>query len=1077
MKRLLTTLLLFLGVVGMAIAQRTVTGKVSGDDGEALIGATITVKGAAGGTRTNVTGDYTLQVPAGATTLVFSYTGYATQEITLGASNSVNVTLASGVQLTETVVTAMGVSRYKNELPYSAQKVEGEDVTRTRENNLISSLGGKVAGLEVRRNNGLGASTNIVLRGTKSLTGNNQALFVVDGVPVDNSNSNTTNQKTGRGGYDYGNPADDINPDDIESVTVLKGAAASALYGSRASNGVVMINTKKGRANKGLGVSVNLGLNTGTYDPSTFAKYQNKYGGGYGQYYEDPSGYFLSRDINGDGVADLVVPTSEDASWGHKFDPSLQVYQWDAFDPTSPYYKKSKPWVAATNGPSALFERTVGTNNSVFIDGSNEKGYFKLGYTRASDKGLLPNSQINKDMVDFGGGLNLTDRLKMFAAINYTSTDGLGRYGTGYDAKNLMTNVRQWWEVNTDVLEQKDAYFRGKQNVTWNWADPTSLVPIYWDNPYWTRYQNYESDHRNRYFGNFGASWKVTNWFDVTARMSLDQYDEIQEERIAIGSIDVPIYSRFNRVFREINYDVLGQTKQFNLIGEKLKFDALIGMNIRKQDYSTILATTNGGLSVPNVYSLSNSANALNAPVEVLNQRQVNGIFGKAGFVYDGWAILDLTMRGDRSSTLPVNNNTYYYPSASLGIIFSNWLKDSKAISFGKLRFNYAQVGNDAPPHSTLDVFNLEAPYNGVALASATSTNANSAATNTKNNSNLKPESTQGWETGLEMRFLRDMFGFDATYYDQKTIDQILPVATSRATGYSAKYINAGSVENKGIELSLFIRPVHSRDWDWRVDLNWARNRNKVVALSEGIDNLQLASFQGGVSINAALGQAYGTIRGDNFVYLNGQKVVASTGYYQRSATSNEVIGNVNADWTGSVSTSLRYKHFTLSGLVDVRQGGQVFSLDLYYGLATGLYPETAVLNDKGNEVRAALADGGGLIVPGVLADGTANTKRVSAANFGIYGYRRNPAAAFVYDASYIKLREVNLAYDLPTAWLGSSVKGISVGVYGRNLWIIHKNLPYADPEDGISAGNVQGYQVGAVPSVRTIGVNLHLKF
>ena len=1072
MKRLFTTILLVMVAVGLALAQRTVVGTVTGDDGEALVGASIAVKGFSAGARADVNGKYSVVVPNGASVLVFTYTGYTAQEITLGASNVVDVVLASGQVLEEAVVTALGISRYKNELPYSAQKVGGEDVTRTRDANLVNSLSGKVAGLDIKRNNTLGGSTNVVLRGNKSLTGDNQALFVIDGVPVDNSNTNSADQKRGRLGYDYGNAANDINADDVESITVLKGAAATALYGSRASNGVVMITTKKGSKSRGIGVSVNAGINTGTYDKSTFAEYQDQFGGGYGQYYEDPSLLFLFRDINGDGTEDLVMPTSEDASYGGKFDPNLKVYQWDAFDITSPNYGKARPWVAAANGPASIFERSVGLNNSVVVDGATDKGFFKIGYTNTDDKGIMPNSQIKKNLVNFSAAYDVTSKVQVFSAVNYTSTDGLGRYGTGYDSKNLMTNFRQWWQVNVDVQEQREAYERKKQNVTWNWTDPTILAPIYWDNAYWTRYENYQNDHRDRYFGYAGLTYKVTNWFDVTGRVSIDQYDELQEERIALGSVDVSQYQRFNRKFRELNYDLLGQFKQFNLT-RNLKFDALVGANIRKTDISSIRATTNGGLSVPKIYSLSNTKNALEAPVENVSALQVNGIFAKAGFVYDKWAILDLTVRRDQASSLPASDNAYVYPSASLGIIFSEFLGENKIISFGKARLNYAEVSNTAPVLSVIDVYNLNTAFGDASLASAQ---------NQKNNPALKPERTKAIEAGLEMRFLNSNLGFDLTYYKQNSFDQIYAAPTTTATGYGAKVINAGEVQNQGVEVSAFVRPLHSRNFDWRIDLNWARNRNKVVDLGGEITNLQLASFQGGVTINAKEGEPYGTIRGSNYVYKDGQKVVGANGLYKQSATSDEVIGNINPDWTGGVLNTLRYKNVSLSFLVDFRQGGDLFSLDLYYGLATGLYPETAGLNDKGESVRTPVsADGksGGIIFPGVKEDGSPNDVRRSGVNFGNYGYRRNPAAGFIYDASFVKLREANLNWNLPSRWLGGGkyIKGVQIGAYGRNLWIIHKNLPYADPEDGLSSGNVQGYQVGSYPTVRTVGVNLNLKF
>ncbi len=1081
MKKFLFILLAFLATIYTIDAQRIVKGRITDKNGDPVIGANVVAKGTNLGTITDVDGNYSLSVPAGVSTLVMSYTGYNSQEISLGASNMVDVAMEEGVQLSETVVTAFGIQRYKNEVGYSAQKVEGDELTKTRDNNIVNSLSGKVAGLNVKRNNSMGGSTNIVLRGNKSLTGDNQALFVIDGVPVDNSNTNTTNQRTGRAGYDYGNAASDINPDDVESVTVLKGAAASALYGSRAANGVVMITTKKGKKVDGLGITVNTGINFGTYDKSTFAEYQDKYGAGYGLYYEDPTGRFLYRDINGDGKEDLVATTSEDASHGAKFDPNLLVYQWDAFDPLSPNYGKARPWVAAKNGPGSFFETSVGSSHGISIDKNFGAGYFKLGYNRNDEKGILPNSSLTKDLVNFGAGFDLTKSLQAFANINYTNVTGKGRYGTGYDSKNLMTNFRQWWQTNVDIKDQEDAYLRNKQNVTWNWADPDALVPIYWDNPYWTRHENFSNDNRGRYFGNVGLNYKILSWLNLKGSISLDKYNEYQEERIAVGSVDVSEYQRFDRDYQEYNYDLLAYTNSLN-ITDRLKFNALLGSNVRKQTIASIRQKTNSGLATPRLYTLSNSLNPLLAPDETLRELQVNGIFGSTSFIFDNYLSLDLSMRRDQASSLPKENNSYFYPAAALGLVFTDdkLLGSGKILSFGKVRLNYAEVGNTAPPLSVVDAYRLgvstildrtipSTSFDGVPISSISTT---------KNNENLKPERTKSYEAGLEMRFMDNRLGFDVTYYKMNTIDQIIPAAVSRSTGYSSKYINAGDVENKGIELSLFLRPVTTKNFDWRIDLNWARNRNKVLDLGD-IDNLQLGSFQGGVSINAALNEAYGTIRGNNFVYKDGKKVVGANGLYKLSATSNEVIGNINPDWTAGITNTFRIGNFTVGGLIDIKQGGDLFSLDLYYGLATGLYPETAGTNDNGKEVRSPNADGGGIILDGVKDDGTVNTTRVSAVNYGIYGYRRNPAAAFIYDASFVKLREVNIGYDFPAKCLGSNkyVKGINVGLYGRNLWIISKNLPYADPEEGLSSGNIQGHQGGAYPSVKVIGVNLNLKF
>ena len=481
---------------------RTVTGQVKDEKGDPVPFATVKIKGSKAAVAADQNGSFSIDAPANAI-LTISGAGFETADFATGSNSTVSPVLKPQNAMQEVVVTALGIRRNKNELGYAAQQVTGEEISKNRSSNFAANLSGKVSGLEVRQNNALGASTNVILRGVKSLTGDNQALFVVDGVPFNNANTNTAGQKEGGGGYDYGNAAADINPDNIESISVLKGAAASALYGSIGANGVILITTKKGK--RGLGITVNSGVVVGSVDKSTLPKYQTEYGGGYGAYYEDPTGRFFYRDINGDGVDDLVMPTSEDASYGAKFDPNLQVYQWDAFDPSSPNYGKAKPWVAAANNPNSFFEHPVSLNNSVFINSGSDKGNFKLGYTRNDDKGLLPNSSIIKNIVDFGATYNITPRLTAGASVNFSNVNGRGRYGTGYDgasARNVMTNFREWFQTNVDIKELKDAYFRTKKNVTWNWADPDNLVPIFWDNPYFVRYQNYETDTRNRYFGN-----------------------------------------------------------------------------------------------------------------------------------------------------------------------------------------------------------------------------------------------------------------------------------------------------------------------------------------------------------------------------------------------------------------------------------------------------------------------------------------------------------------------------------------------------------------------------------------------
>ncbi|HTE32930.1 MAG TPA: SusC/RagA family TonB-linked outer membrane protein [Chryseolinea sp.] len=1073
MRKLASLLAVLVLSATLAFAQtRTITGQVKDSKGDPVPFANVTVKGTNQGVSADANGNFRIEIKEGESLLVSS-TSFAEQEVKTGTQTTLIVTLQPQGNLQEVVVTALGIRRTRNQVPYAAQQLAGDEVSRARTSNFVQNLSGKVAGLDVRQTNTMGGSTNIVLRGTKSLIYDNQALFVVDGVPYNNANTNTADQKTGRGGFDYGNAAADINPDDIASVTVLKGAAASALYGSQGANGVILITTKKGA--KGLGVTINSGLTVGKVDKSTFAKYQKQYGAGYGQFYgptEDE--WFNQFDVDGDGTPDLVAPMLEDASYGAPFDPSLLIYQWDAFDPTSPNYKKARPWVAAANDPTKFFETALSSNQSIYVDGGSDRGSFKLGYTRNDDKGILPNSKITKNLINFGATYNLTPKLTAGANINFSNVEGKGRYGTGYDDKNLMTNFRQWWEVNVDVKEQKEAYFRTRQNRTWNIkaADPFELAPNFWDNPYFSRYENYETDSRNRYFGNVNLNYKITDWLNILGRISLDSYDELQEERQAVGSVTTSAYRRFNRSYRETNYDLL-----INLdknLGTEFNVKGLLGTNIRKQTTESIRASTNGGLIVPKVYALSNSLNTPTAPTEIVAPREVQGFFAGGTLTWREMVTLDATIRRDKSSTLPPGNNVYYYPSVSAGFVFSKLLPSATWLSYGKLRANYAEVGNDAPPLSVYDVYAVVPPFGS---------NPQSSVVGVKNNENLVPERTRSTELGVEMSFLKNRLGFDVTVYNSKSIDQIVPVVLSTSTGYTSKFLNAGTIQNKGIEVSLNVTPVQTTDFSWMMNVNWARNRNKVLKLFEGAENLVLGDFQAGVSLNATLGQPYGTIRGNNYVYTDNGKgvmektVSATTGRYLLSDNANEVIGNANAKWTGGVSNTLKYKNVSLSFLIDTKQGGDVFSLDLYYGLGTGLYSETVLLNDKGNPSRSSIADGGGIILPGVKPDGTPNDVR-RANSEGTLGYRQ-PAAVGIFDASYVKLREVAITYSFPKKLISNwkVFKGIDISLVGRNLWIIDKNLPYADPEEAISSGNLLGYQSGAYPTTRTVTLNAKLRF
>jgi TonB-linked SusC/RagA family outer membrane protein len=1114
----LLALMLFIGLQ-VAFAQRTITGKVtSADDGSGIPGATILVKGTAVGVITDIDGNFTLNVPKDKDVILVSYVGMVTQEIQLGSDNTVNVVLQPSVQELEgVVVTALGIPREKKSLGYATQEVKGDQLAISKTDNFINSLSGRVAGVQVKTTTNMGGSTNVLLRGNKSLTGENQALFVIDGVPVNNDVTNTRSQQQAGTGYDYGNAASDINPDDIESINVLKGSAATALYGSRAANGVIMITTKKGtkgpgHEKKGLGVSFNTSATLGFVDKSTFIKYQKDYGAGYGSYYDGPGGYWYMRYINSDGTITVEpkgpdsketqwVVTSEDASYGAKFDNSM-VYQWDAVDPESPNFLKATPWKVADNDPITFFEKPQTYVNTLAIENTFKGGNYRFAYTNFTQKGMMPNSKLVKNNLSLNATWNVNERLTVSGFGNYMVQKMTGRNSTGYN-DNIMGSFRQWFQTNVDIQQQKDMYELTKRNITWNYADPSDAVPIYWDNPYWTRYKNYETDGRNRFMGNAAVTYKIADWFNLFGRISVDTYSELQEERRAIGSVpgtfgigtgpDGSIgrsdqesgYLRRDITFSEYNYDVMAN---FNTdFAKHFNFKGILGMNIRRTNYNRMISATNGGLAVPDLYSLQNSAGPLPLTKELASKVQVSGIYASVSFGFKNYLYLDGTIRRDQSTTLPKDNNVYYYPSVAASFIFSNILPEAKWLSFGKVRLNYAQVGNSPGFDQLIDNYLVLSPFYSLTTAVPT----------TQKNPDLKPEKTNSIEAGLEMWFLGRRLGFDLALYKTNSLDQILPLPVSTATGYNIKTINAGEIQNKGIELALNAVPLKYKNFRWDLTLNWARNVNEVVSLLEGVETLQLGRFQGGVSINAMVGQPYGVIYGTDYVYTaDGQKIIdKSNGRYLRTATSDQVIGNVNPDWTGGFLNNFTYKNWSLGFLIDFQKGGDIFSLDMYYGLATGLPEETSYLNDLGNPVRDPIvwvdpndkskgyaSNSGGFINEGVnvAADGTIteNTTRIAANNYGAFGYSRLPNKAFVYDASYVKLRQVSLSYTLPSEVLKKTfISGITITAVATNLWIIYKNMPHADPESGLGAGNLQGYSTGPLPTTRDFTLNLKVNF
>lgn len=957
------------------------------------------------------------------------------------------------------VVTALGIKREKKSLGYASEEVKAEALTggTTNTGNVASLLSGKVSGLQVNTNNNFGGSANLLIRGYKSLSGGSP-LIVIDGSPVNNGT-------VGGAIFDYGNFLSDINQDDIESVNVLKGAAASALYGERGSDGVILIVTKNGRGKQdgSWGVTLNSGITAGFIDKSTFPKYQTRYGAGYGRVYGNGNEYFNHDPDTGE----LQTPFTEDASYGAEFNPNLMVRQWDSYNPDSPNYGKATPWMAAKNGPIKFFETPVTYVNTISLEKGNKSSNVSLSYTNMLSNGLLPNSDLRKNSLSAKFNYDFTDKLHASVFSTLTIQDTKGRNETGY-SDNIVTGFRQWWQTNVDVYELRDAYQRSNSNLTWNRNSGSDGTPAYWNNPYFQRYQNYQSDTRTRSFSYAQVKYDVSKNFGITGKLSYDQMQMLIEERLMNGSLPQAFgasgnnvtsgYSRQDVRTTETNFDLFLNYK-FDITND-LNVSGIVGGNVRRNLIDNVYASTEGGLATPGLFAISNTASPIISPDENYEKWLTSGAYATASVGYKNLLYVDGTFRIDQSSNLPKGDNSYFYPSVTGSLILSELWKPSW-LTFWKIRGNYAEVGSSTKNYQLQNTYRVRGGFGNVGLVDQSYFLANP---------NLKPQRSKEVEFGMEGQFFKNRLGFDVALYKTRTFDQIINLPVSSATGYRTFLVNAGQINNKGIEVQLNGTPVKNDNFKWDIDVNWSKNENEVVSLYGDSQNYLLASYQGGVSLNARVGEAFGALVGSDYVYLNGEKVVnPANGRYLTNP--NQVIGNITPDWIGGIRNSFNYKGLSVSFLIDVKHGGDVFSTDMYYGLATGLYEETAV-----GDYRTA-----GVVNPGVNPNGQVNTTPTSAPDtFGnVDGYRRMPNSRFVYDASYVKLREASIGYSLPKSVLANtSFQEVKISLVGRNLWIIHKNLPYADPEAGTGNGLAsKGNSIGVLPTTRDLGVNVTLKF
>ena len=1060
--------------LNIALAQTTtVTGKITDAKGAPVESATVKEKGTSNATTADANGLFKITVKQNAV-LQISATGFASFEV--AAAKASKITLQESVDnLSEVVVTALGVKREKKALGYSVQEVKGENLTIAKSTDVSTSLAGKVAGIQV-----VGSPSSafdngsILIRGVTGL-GPQEPIFVVDGT--------ITNQSA-------------VLMDNVENLSVLKGPAATALYGQRAANGAVVITTKRGSRKKFSGVEVNLGA---TFEKiALLPPYQNEYAGGYsssytnknslGAGYLDDQGYYI---FNYDPTVhpaswasfqgQKMLEYGADESWGPKINGSMYRAYWSWYPGKE--FGQLTPMVAQPNNVKDFFQTGLNLNNSVAFTSGGEGHNFRLTYGNQQRTLVIPNANRDQHQIALNGSFDVGKKMTISTDVTYTTFATKGAPAEGYDLSglNITQNFNQWFQRQLDMDRMKQYREADGSLNSWNIGDPNATsdfssygVPQYWDNPYFVVAENYTTQKQNRLVGNIGFNYKFNNHLSLQSNARMNSYYNENDGRMATGSLTLPYYRQAQNQYKEMNYEA-------NLI-YKNKFgafsvDGLAGGNIRRNSYSQMSLATEGGLSSPNYFDIAASVSRPSYS-RGYEKKIVNSFYGKASVGYKDFIFVDATLRNDWSSALPTANNSYLYPSVSTSFIFTEFLKTSW-LTYGKLRASYASVGSDLGAHS-LDL----AINNGSFYGS----NASVSIGNQFKGGGIRPALTKAYEFGVELKLFKKI-GFDATVYQNNNTDQILGVDVSPSSGFSTAQINAGNIVSQGIELSLNGKPIETKNFVWETSINWAKNRNEIKELAPGINTYLYATNRYDTRLEHRVGGQWGTYYGRKWRKdpTSGKTLIDATG--QPLYDINKEIGTVLPKFTGGLFNTFRYKNFDLAFSIDFQSGGLFYSETRNFNSGTGLSQETVGVNDKGNDWRdypgtyttaTGNAGNGGIRIPGVFANGALvgkeNNRYISARAYW-YTARQRDASNVLLDASFIKLREVRLGYSIPASVLKKMpfAKSANFGVILQNAWLIWATTK----QWGIDPSELEVFyrEGGQLSSTRQLGVNLRVTF